>query len=230
MPIGPTKTKAQKQAVVHTEMDKFKHGTLHSGSKKGPLVHNRKQAIAIAMSESKQSKKGYDRSGHQPGNPGFHREGKPPYREYNAGANAKQPRGKSIGAAPEFTKHRPNQSYHAEQKEHGGNIAVGANTMGSGHKTPPANIDRYQKTKLSRKGPGPGNHSQPQGVSIGAGIHGAEHHKGSTHGGPSHLVGGHPASGQIPSAPAHGFGHNASQRRGPLRMSGHSGAHRVGKR
>ena len=32
-------------------MHKFKHGNLHSGSKSGPKVKNRKQAIAIMMSE-----------------------------------------------------------------------------------------------------------------------------------------------------------------------------------
>src|SRR5215471_8788131 len=32
-------------------MHKWKHGSLHSGSKSGPLVKNRKQAIAIMMSE-----------------------------------------------------------------------------------------------------------------------------------------------------------------------------------
>lgn len=42
---------------VKTEMSKFKAGTLHSGSKKGPVVTNRKQAIAISLSESWQSKK-----------------------------------------------------------------------------------------------------------------------------------------------------------------------------
>lgn len=35
-------------------MHEFKHGELHSGSSKGPVVRNRKQAIAIAMSEQKQ--------------------------------------------------------------------------------------------------------------------------------------------------------------------------------
>lgn len=32
-------------------MHKFKHGKLHSGSKSGPPVKNRRQAIAIMMSE-----------------------------------------------------------------------------------------------------------------------------------------------------------------------------------
>jgi Family of unknown function (DUF6496) len=57
MPIGPTRTKAQKKNVVHQEMHKFKHGELHSGSKSGPKVSSRKQAIAIALSESGQSKR-----------------------------------------------------------------------------------------------------------------------------------------------------------------------------
>jgi hypothetical protein len=36
-------------------MREFKEGTLHSG-KKGPVVKNPKQAIAIAISESKRKK------------------------------------------------------------------------------------------------------------------------------------------------------------------------------
>lgn len=39
-------------------MHKFKHGELHSGSKKGPKVTNRKQAIAIMLSEKKAAKGG----------------------------------------------------------------------------------------------------------------------------------------------------------------------------
>lgn len=34
-------------------MHKWKHGMLHSGSKKGPPVSNRKQAIAIMLSEKR---------------------------------------------------------------------------------------------------------------------------------------------------------------------------------
>jgi hypothetical protein len=56
MPIGPTRTKKQKQGVVSAEMKKFGQGKLHSGSKTGPVVKNRKQAIAISLSESGQSK------------------------------------------------------------------------------------------------------------------------------------------------------------------------------
>ena len=51
------KTKAGKQAKVGKVMKEFKSGELHSGSKKGPAVTSRKQAIAIAMSEAGMSKK-----------------------------------------------------------------------------------------------------------------------------------------------------------------------------
>ena len=49
--------KKAKRKRMHEEMTKFKQGELHSGSKKGPKVTSRKQAIAIALSESGQSKK-----------------------------------------------------------------------------------------------------------------------------------------------------------------------------
>ena len=37
-------------------MGEFKRGTLHSGSKKGPKVTSRKQAVAIALSEQRRAK------------------------------------------------------------------------------------------------------------------------------------------------------------------------------
>ena len=38
-------------------MSKFKRGKLHSGSKAGPQVKSRKQAIAIKLSEERAEKK-----------------------------------------------------------------------------------------------------------------------------------------------------------------------------
>lgn len=49
------KTKAQKK--VSKVMREFGKGKLHSGSKKGPVVKSRKQAVAIAMSEAGMKKK-----------------------------------------------------------------------------------------------------------------------------------------------------------------------------
>lgn len=36
-------------------MEEYKEGELHSGSKKGPVVKNRKQAIAIGLSEKRKA-------------------------------------------------------------------------------------------------------------------------------------------------------------------------------
>lgn len=52
-----TASKKAKRAAMKREMDLFKAGELHSGSKKGPVVTNPKQAIAIGLSVSRQSKK-----------------------------------------------------------------------------------------------------------------------------------------------------------------------------
>ena len=46
----------KKQKKVEKVMREFKKGKLHSGSKKGPKVKSRKQAIAIALSEAGMSK------------------------------------------------------------------------------------------------------------------------------------------------------------------------------
>jgi uncharacterized protein DUF6496 len=70
MPIGPTRTKAQKQKVVHDEMHKFKNDTLHSGSKDGPKVKSRKQAVAIALSEAGMSKNKHAKQPRPVTNPG----------------------------------------------------------------------------------------------------------------------------------------------------------------
>ena len=48
-------TMKKKQAKVGKVMSEYKAGTLHSG-KGGPVVKNRKQAIAIAMSEANMPK------------------------------------------------------------------------------------------------------------------------------------------------------------------------------
>ncbi len=42
---------------VEKVMKEFKKGELHSGSKKGKIVTNPKQAIAIGLSEAKRAKK-----------------------------------------------------------------------------------------------------------------------------------------------------------------------------
>jgi len=53
-----TKKAATKgKGKVEKVMKEYKEGKLHSGSKKGPVVKSKKQAVAIAMSEAGMSKK-----------------------------------------------------------------------------------------------------------------------------------------------------------------------------
>jgi hypothetical protein len=69
MPDKTPRTKAEKKAAVKTVFDEWKHGDLHSGSKKGPIVKSQKQATAIALAESGQSNKHASQPRH-PRNPG----------------------------------------------------------------------------------------------------------------------------------------------------------------
>jgi len=43
---------------VQKVMGEYKRGSLRSGSKKGPKVKSRKQAVAIALSEQRRAKRG----------------------------------------------------------------------------------------------------------------------------------------------------------------------------
>jgi len=47
--------KPKAEGKIGKVMEEYKHGELHSGSKKGPKVKNRKQAIAIALSEAREA-------------------------------------------------------------------------------------------------------------------------------------------------------------------------------
>jgi hypothetical protein len=47
----------KKKTKVEKVMHEWKEGTLHSGSKHGPKVTNRKQAIAIGLAEQRRASK-----------------------------------------------------------------------------------------------------------------------------------------------------------------------------
>lgn len=51
------KKKVNDNKKIKKVMKEFEHGSLHSGSKQGPVVSNRKQAIAIALSEARKAGK-----------------------------------------------------------------------------------------------------------------------------------------------------------------------------
>lgn len=52
-----SKKKPVAKSKVEKVMHEFKSGQLHSGSKKGPVVNKRSQAIAIALSEGRKAAK-----------------------------------------------------------------------------------------------------------------------------------------------------------------------------
>ncbi len=49
------KKESKGQAKIKKVMHEMKEGKLHSGSKKGPIVSNPKQGIAIALSEARKA-------------------------------------------------------------------------------------------------------------------------------------------------------------------------------
>jgi hypothetical protein len=49
-------SKPRRQEKIHQVMGEFKRGQLRSGSSKGPVVRNRKQAVAIALSSARKAK------------------------------------------------------------------------------------------------------------------------------------------------------------------------------
>ena len=49
-------SKQRRREKVKQTLHEFKRGALHSGSKQGPLVRNRSQAIAIALSQARRAK------------------------------------------------------------------------------------------------------------------------------------------------------------------------------
>jgi hypothetical protein len=49
------KSNKKKEDKIEKVMHEMKEGKLHSGSKKGPIVTNRKQGIAIALSEARKA-------------------------------------------------------------------------------------------------------------------------------------------------------------------------------
>ena len=57
------KHSAAQNRKIHKVMGEYKRGELHSGSKRGPKVKNRRQAVAISMSEAGVGRKRKRRSG-----------------------------------------------------------------------------------------------------------------------------------------------------------------------
>ena len=48
----------KKQSKMKTVLHEYKRGTLHSGSKKGPRVTSKAQAVALGMAEGRRASRG----------------------------------------------------------------------------------------------------------------------------------------------------------------------------
>jgi len=58
VPAKAVLSSGKAQRKIKKTMGEFKRGKLRSGSKKGPKVTSRKQAVAISMSQARKAMKG----------------------------------------------------------------------------------------------------------------------------------------------------------------------------
>jgi len=207
-------------------MHEFKQGKLHSGSKHGPEVKSRKQAIAIGLSEARKA-------------------GEKVAPKHHSFASSNQPFGQ--------TREGEMAAHHIEQ---GHKVAAsGANRHdGAGRK----GHDMEMHNKTEHKAPEHRESHAPSRDN--STFHPNDHREGAygypgktlSLGSEGTIVGKQFGPGETPEASevsahgpgpngypghhaslepkAHGFGHGAHQRAGLHRLSGHPGAHRIGKR
>ena len=205
----PIKGQSPKE-VMHTEMGEFKRGELHSGSKHGPVVKSRKQAVAIGLSESRKAGNEMKHEKTAPGHMGA-------MHDHHVEQTHKMhgPKTKMDGAG----RHGHNESGHMEHSEHRAPTHPAGSHTTSGHIPASEGIAGHPGTTLGMS---------DAHVLVG------ENYKQSDHEpavlkhdpGPNGWAGLHAGLGTKPS----GYGHQASQRDGVLRNSGHPQAHRIGKR
>ena len=214
--------------TMHKEMHEFKHGELHSGSKKGPVVKSRKQAIAIGLSEERKAMGHKEHKGHNPVHDGY---------GFGNQHNEKTEFGQAI-AGGKGGKHAHDR---LEQS-----IAGGKNPQGEKRGETESGLRSHDNPRSDDRQPHGRKTGERENVGVAErreeGSRGMEHHiAGGEHGHHEHGSGKaehHPSidhrephrfSGSRVEG-AHGFGHGVNRREGHLRMSGMAGAHRIGKR
>jgi hypothetical protein len=199
---------------IEKTLHEFKEGKLRSGSKHGPEVKSRAQAIAIGLSE--QRKEGHKvAKKHEP-----HHEATAPGH---------------MGAAHdhhEEQRHMVHAPKHAEKDgagRHGHDMEYHSR---SEHKEP-----RHPEGSHASTNDAPGTMGYPgtiMGLAHDGGKLIGDNYSQTAHEpakltnvkGPAGGIGMTAGMGTKP----HGFGHQQSQRKGNLRLSGHSGSHQLGQR
>ena len=203
-------------------MKEFSENKLHSGSKKGPVVKSRAQAIAIGLSEER-------------------KEGHHVAKKHHSFESSNQPFGQTkAGEAAAHAIPQGHKVHGSERKNDGAGKA--------GH-----DMEMHGRTEHKMPHHPEGSHTVQGYIPASEGVAG---HPGEVmrmaHDG-GKLIGdnysqtmhepavlktpegqgftaGHPGIHAGMSPKPHGYGHQGGQKSGNLRMSGHSGAHQIGKR
>jgi hypothetical protein len=207
-------------------LKEWKSGDLHSGSKHGPIVKSQKQAIAIGLSEER--KKGHHvakkhhsfESSNIPY--GHATEGKPNEHHMVQGHKVSGHHAMKDGAG----RHGHDESGHRSYSEHKEPHHPAGSHTKQGHDPVKDGAYGYPGETMRLDDGGDREHSLI-----------ASNYSQTAHE-PARLktpdgqgfTAGHPGIHAGMEAKPHGFGHQMSQKRGNMRLSGHPGAHRVGKR
>ncbi len=194
---------------IDKTMSEFKAGELHSGSKHGPKVKSRAQAVAIGLSE--QRKEGHQMKNHHEKTAPGHM-GKVHDHHEEQGHMVKAPRGAERDGAG---RGGHDMDYHSASEHKAPRHPEGSHAM----------VDH---SPGAFGYPGKQMHMDHEHQLVGENYSQTAHEPAKlTHvAGPAGGIGTTAGMGKTPS----GYGHKASQRDGVHRLSGHSGAHRLGKR
>ena len=199
-------------------MSEWKAGKLRSGSKHGPVVKSQAQAVAIGLSEQR-------KEGH-------------PVKKHHSFASSDAPHGAASMGKPEHHEQPVGHKVKGSERKNDGAGRHGADESGhrsySEHKSP-----RHPEGSHAPVNHAPGAFGYPgktmeiqagdqDHVLVGGNYSQSMHEPAVlTHTpGPAGGIGMHTGMGKTP----HGYGHQQSQKRGVHRLSGHSGAHQIGKR
>jgi len=203
-------------------LSEWKEGKLHSGSKHGPVVKSQKQAIAIGLSEER-------KAGHKvaPKHHSFESSNQP-FGQTKAGEAAAH-------AIPQGHKVSGSERKNDGAGRHGHDMEM---HHGSEHKTPmhPAGSHTVQGYIPASEGVAghPGDVmklAHDDGKLVGGDYSQSAHEPAvlKTPDGQG-FTAGHSGIHAGMGKGSHGFGHQSHQKSGNLRLSGHPGSHRIGKR
>jgi hypothetical protein len=207
---------------IRKTIKEFEAGKLHSGSKHGPIVKSLAQARAIGLSEER-------KAGHQvaPKHHSFESSNQP-FGQTKAGEAAAH-------AIPQGHKVSGSERKNDGAGRHGHNMEM---HHASEHKTPmhPAGSHTVQGYIPASEGvaghPGDVMKLAHDGGKLVGGDYSQSAHEPAVLKTPDGqgFTAGHPGVHAGMSAKPSGYGHQAHQKSGVHRLSGHSGAHRIGKR